>query len=1117
MEKFEELDFETFKIKCFGEDLTEQINSVIEYIKNEKKLSGNYKNINYIVQNKMIQIFLKGNIFSIIKYPIKLKREGNDKDFYLYNYDCLYRDIKNLFNKYIIFYNDKEKPEENLEDLYLKLRDYEGKIDAKEERILILKTKIEVNTKFIHLCNRIDDNQFMQQKSFQIDYKILTPFFNEIFNFSTDDEKFDFILDDNRKSLFLYFNDFEKSENIKILKIYGNDGIGKSISLLYYTSLQNNKRFLYFNFKLIFPKLEESESHTKVEIYNYFKLELMRYFVIQYNIQEDDERKKTIKHNYQKYLEFLKKLEKNNTEDIKNFNFWNLFKYLINNLQNCIFILDQFKYEVDKLKNIDEIIHHIKNTNNNNKIIVSSSINDSGVKSKLVKELSKHCESIYPLMMNINNENKKKEGIKENKNGLDNINNIKEDEIEDDEEKKKSEKDYEIENKINNTLNIDEQNFYNEYYQNFLKINIFNSKISDTIRIKTKEKKEKKKSPEIINKINDDTNVKNDFINTLLKNQKNYISHSKYEVIEEKMELQIYINELINVQELVKNTPKEFKICMEYFNYLPKYYNKYIEIDRRLKIDNQNIDYNKITQIFYDEMKRKIIKKIHQSYKNLNKSDSTEALIYEYKSLFKLSLNITNQKYFGIKKLLKYIKQFPIKFLKIQIIYSSNIKGNEKLNFIDIDKEFDGEFFSFEYSYPFIEYVIKDYLDSTFNLINFDIINKDLLTGSAFGNFLERKFEYLLIEKNKFKMSPQRRYVWALEKLSESNLNNKKKEYFKNKDELSLYKQEKLDDIIIEKLDTNYKYHYIIPKKQINKYFDSALIIVFNKEERKCSLIVFQITKNKGEENIYAKEDYIREASNNTKPKLESIYGIDIIDIHFFYVLYNEDKNLGNLIIKLKNKTISFFSISLTDYEFYSENHKLLKDIPISYDSKIFNIDKEKEKVKFLIKKNKFIRFELNYNSNKIDQEKNSYFAFEKKRRDVFKKENISLVLEDQYYHEIINYIKQYFIVGNYTIVYCFKIEIKYSYLALKDDDYVGIFVYKDNLYFFHKKEIRCLNGNIDKSKKKEMLLYLLDGEKLEKQKISKELSEKKIGLKSLIDNNIYSYSFIFKIYKINK
>jgi len=161
----------------------------------------------------------------------------------------------------------------------------------------------------------------------------------------------------------------------------------------------------------------------------------------------------------------------------------------------------------------------------------------------------------------------------------------------------------------------------------------------------------------------------------------------------------------------------------------------------------------------------------------------------------------------------------------------------------------------------------------------------------------------------------------------------------------------------------------------------------------------------------------------------------------------------------------------------------------------------------------------LNFiNENKIGQAKNSYFAFEEKRRKFFKNENISLVLEDQYYLEIINYIKKYFIVGNYTIVYCFKIELKYSYLALEDDNYVGIFIYKNKLYFFHKKEIRCLDGTIDKNKKEEILLYLIIGENLEKSKrknISKKLSEKKIGLKSLIDNNICSYSFIFKIYAI--
>ena len=50
------------------------------------------------------------------------------------------------------------------------------------------------------------------------------------------------------------------------------------------------------------------------------------------------------------------------------------------------------------------------------------------------------------------------------------------------------------------------------------------------------------------------------------------------------------------------------------------------------------------------------------------------------------------------------------------------------------------------------------------------------------------------------------------------------------------------------------------------------------------------------------------------------------------------------------------------------------------------------------------------------------------------------------------------------------------------------------------------------------MLLYLIKGEELERSKkkdMSIDLSQRKIGLNSLIDNNICNYSFIFKIYKI--
>ena len=79
MEKCEELDFEVFKIKSYEEDLTEQINSVIQHIKKTKALNGIFQNIKYSVKDKFINIYIKGNLFSIIKYPIKIKREDNSK------------------------------------------------------------------------------------------------------------------------------------------------------------------------------------------------------------------------------------------------------------------------------------------------------------------------------------------------------------------------------------------------------------------------------------------------------------------------------------------------------------------------------------------------------------------------------------------------------------------------------------------------------------------------------------------------------------------------------------------------------------------------------------------------------------------------------------------------------------------------------------------------------------------------------------------------------------------------------------------------------------------------------------------------------------------------------
>ena len=419
---------------------------------------------------------------------------------------------------------------------------------------------------------------------------------------------------------------------------------------------------------------------------------------------------------------------------------------------------------MNQLKVLSEIIYLIKNSDYS-KIIILSSINNSGVKAELANELSKHYESEYPLLIDINNgiEYIKKEGIKNNKDYEESKNIIKKYEItviEDDKEKEEFEKvdcnERELKEK-NDIIDIDEK-FYNDYYRNFLKINIFNFNDIDTQKIEQKTIQ----SPEIKKEANDDNNIKNDFYNNLLKNQQKYISQHKYtqhkyKVITHEKEQILYIKALVNIQELVKNAPKEFKRCMEYFNYLPKYYNKFIVTARKLKNKNKNIEYNKIIQIFYDEMKNNIFKNIHQNYINLNKSNFNEALISEYKSLIKLSLNITKQKLFYLNKLLKYINQYPLKFLKIKIIFSPKQNAYKKnSNFIKINKGFHGEIFSLDYSYPFVEYILKEYINTAFNL---DIIYKIGLTGSAFVNYLEKKFEYLLIDKNKFNINPQKRYL----------------------------------------------------------------------------------------------------------------------------------------------------------------------------------------------------------------------------------------------------------------------------------------------------------------------------------------------------------------------
>ena len=75
-------------------------------------------------------------------------------------------------------------------------------------------------------------------------------------------------------------------------------------------------------------------------------------------------------------------------------------------------------------------------------------------------------------------------------------------------------------------------------------------------------------------------------------------------------------------------------------------------------------------------------------------------------------------------------------------------------------------------------------------------------------------------------------------------------------------------------------------------------------------MIIFQITKYKSKDEIYSKKIYENHIKNKIKKKFEKLYGIEIDDIYFWFILSNEcEKNEDTCeILDEKNIKYIFYS-----------------------------------------------------------------------------------------------------------------------------------------------------------------------------------------------------------------
>ena len=257
-------------------------------------ISDNKYKVCFIDQEKTVIIrFYKGDYLvfeldDILKTPYKVYFENIDeiesKEIYIF--------IENAYIKLSCIIKEKK-------DRYLYIEDVKNKTITIKKKVFQIPEEImnEILKKNINL----KEMQDLSPKRITINPLSLSSNFYLIFKEVLKEEEFDVILNKERIELLKKISEFIISNKL-FYYIIGSDGIGKSLSLLYYSSLDKNQ-FIYFNIKL-YNNLVEEEEYRKI-FYN----DLHKFFLFNYQKSKNNiinlkysnfisEFEKTLKNNY---------------------------------------------------------------------------------------------------------------------------------------------------------------------------------------------------------------------------------------------------------------------------------------------------------------------------------------------------------------------------------------------------------------------------------------------------------------------------------------------------------------------------------------------------------------------------------------------------------------------------------------------------------------------------------------------------------------------------------------------------------------------------------------------------------------------------------------------------
>ena len=1054
-----------FRYKIDKKDLTDEIEKML----NKEKV----KEFTYIEKVDHFLITFNKKEYKIFKNPICFK-SFLDKSVILfksYTEENLSTAINLLKSTYVFFENENVVEIENI------------KFNSTKEIILVpylYATFVKLSWENLNL------KELKEFDEVEIDPFILEPCLLIDENKTKEKEEFNLIINQERINFFEAIIEYINLHNTnEPMIIFGNEGIGKSVSLQYLTNLNLDLDcpILYFNFKMM-------ETHDLIE---YISLAIMKGFLNKKSINFDKEVfNESIKKSFGEYIDFLK----NFREIVFNKSFWEILFIIFSNnlLKKSVLIFDQFNSESKFYNGYNEFL----SLNRMRKIILCHTLNDSHNKETLFSML-KNIASKKNICKNYFWESKESNLQKDNDKG-----NKKIDEEED----------------------IDETDYFKKFiiFEQYLNRK---AKLDDDDKHNIKTKNEDNQIQKDKDNFIDDIKKQNDLLgkkrrirrmyeNSLLNQIKEIIKNNKNEQLQKEKvkKFFLYYNNLINIKDIIQDN--DIKECLYYFNYSPKYYSKFLKFyEKQKERDVSNI--KDIIQNFYEVQFEKISINIQNFYLNINQIYKAKKLplLNPLEKLIKLKKVVENKEEIHFFKLNEYSKIFCFKYLYLTEFNN----GENKKYCIDLSQKDNKKVFTLNYTSLFVKIANERVINNLISISNIFELNR--LSGSAFGTILELKFKEEIVEHKYFNIKFICKRVWNFEILDNNLKKNKYDEYLtkkRNSNNPKFHTVEELDDVLDYKFILNDKYYYINPKSQINKNFDS-LMLIKTTQEHEYNMILFRHAKYKVRTKIKTKDNYKKYAEDKVKPKFEQLYNIKIAKIYFLFILSNEHKENEETYKILNTYKIGYLFYSIENKEIYKQRStgKINNIGDLMNPNYLIFPNEDTEKIYFTFNMLMIDTIERIIKNKLENKEKINYEKIRKKIIPYSAGPKINNDLKRKIINRITSKKNSY---DSYDFL--FYASIPYDQMTLGttlENDLFFIFKIDNIIYLYHDETIFVIDvwQNSIKEKNKKLFIFDLLKPIYKNGKNAFIKIDNEVELKDIPDLNKEKYNiFIFKIYKMS-